>query len=379
MKPIRLLCGMLAPALLLADFTYTETSRITGGVMAAMSRSLGGLSKSMRNMTEPQTKTHILKGNKMAEIGPKDGTIYDLDAGSITTIDFEKRTYSTITFEQMRQAMDRMMEKNKGKMEESKAKGKDPQMEADFKMDIKETGKTAMVSGFNSKEVLMTFILEGKDKKSGQTGALETMSSIWVAQEKIPGYEELQEFRKKLAMKYAGAFLNSSMAGFGAAMASDPRMREAAEKMAKEAEKLNGVHLRQITKMGSQLDPAKASEISDPNATPQGPTAGDVAGKAAEKGATDTAEKQVLGRLGKIGGIGGLGGFGRKKPKQEQAPEPPPQQPAQNQQAQGQQSGILMEMVIESANFSNAPADGSKMAVPAGFQQVEHPMMKNAR
>lgn len=373
MKPIRVLCGMLAPAMLLADFTYTETTRITGGVMASMSRSLGGLSKTMRNMTEPQTRTHILKGNKMAEIGAKDGTIYDLDAGSITTIDFEKRTYSTITFEQMRQAMERMMAKNKGKMEESKAKG-NPDVQADFKVDIKETGKKQIVSGFNSKEVLMTFLIEGKDKKSGQSGAMETMSSIWVAQDNIPGYEEVQEFQKKLAMKYAGAFAKTSMAGFGAAMASDPRMREAMEKMAKEAEKLNGVHLRQITKMGSGLDPAKASEISDPNATPEGPTAGEVAGKAAEKSATDSAEKQVLGRLGRIGG---LGGFGRKKPKQEEAPPPPPQQPAQNQQ--GQPSGILMEMVVESANFSNAPADTSKMAVPDGFKQVEHPMVKESR
>jgi len=374
MKPIRILCGMLAPALLLADFTYTETTRITGGVMASMSRSLGGLSKSMRKVTEPQTRTHILKGNRMAEIGATDGTIYDLDAGSITTIDFEKRTYSTITFEQMRQAMERMMAKNKGKMEEAKASKGNPDVQADFKVDIKETGKTQMVSGFNAKEVIMTFLLEGKDKKSGQTGAMETMSSIWVAQEKIPGHEELQEFHKKLAMKYAGAFANSSMAGLGAAMASDPRMREAMEKMAKEAEKLNGVHLRQITKMGSGLDPAKASEISDPNATPQGPTAGEVAGKAAEKSAADSAEKQVLGRLGRIGG---LGGFGRKKPKQEEAPPPPPQQPAQNQQ--GQPSGILMEMVVESANFSNAPADTSKMAVPDGFKQVEHPMLKESR
>ncbi|MBL8173791.1 MAG: hypothetical protein JNK48_03930 [Bryobacterales bacterium] len=373
MKPIRVLCGMLAPALLLADFTYTDTTRITGGVMASMSRSLGGLSKSMRKITEPQTRTHIIKGNKMADIGATDGAIYDLDAGSITTIDFEKRTYSTITFEQMRQAMDRMMAKSKGRMDESKAKG-NSDVQADFKVDIKETGKTQMISGFNSKEVIMTFILEGKDKKSGQTGAMETMSSIWVAQEKIPGYEEVQEFQKKLAMKYAGAFANSSMAGLGAAMASDPRMREAMEKMAKEAEKMQGVHVRQITKMGTGLDPAKASEISDPNATPEGPTAGEVAGKAAEKTATESAEKQVLGRLGKIGGFGG---FGRKKPKQEEAPPPSPQQSGQNQQ--GQASGLLMEMVVDSANFSNAPADGSKLVVPDGFKQVEHPMLKESR
>ncbi len=366
---------MLAPALLLADFTYTETTRITGGVMASMSRSLGGLSKSMRSLTEPQTTTHILKGNKMAEIGPREGTIYDLDAGSITTIDFEKRTYSTITFEQMRQAMERMMAKNKGKIEEAKAKGKgDPNVEADFKVDIKETGKTQMISGFNAKEVIMTFVLEGKDKKSGQSGSIETMSAIWVAQEKIPGYEEVEEFQKKLAMKYAGALRSMATSNFAAAFASDPRMKEAMEKMAKEAEKLNGVHLRQITKMGTGLDPAKASEISDPNATPQGPTAGELAGKAAEKQAADSAEKQVLGRLGRIGG---LGGFGRRKPKQEQAPEPPPQPAAQNQQ--GQASGMLMEMVQESGNFSNAPADGSKLEVPAGFKQVEHPMLKEAR
>jgi hypothetical protein len=82
-----------------------------------------------------------------------------------------------------------------------------------------------------------------------------------------------------------------------------------------------------------------------------------------------------LGRAlpGGLGGLGGLGGFGRRKKEQPQ--EVPANPPGQDQGAQ-QQSGVLMEMVSEKSNFSTAAVDGSKVAVPAGFQQVEHPMLK---
>jgi hypothetical protein len=77
-----------------------------------------------------------------------------------------------------------------------------------------------------------------------------------------------------------------------------------------------------------------------------------------------------------LGIPGGFGGFGRRKKKQEEPPPPPP--PAQeNQQAAAANAGVLMEMVMEMNNFSTAPADSSKFNVPAGFKQVDHPMMRS--
>jgi hypothetical protein len=198
---------------------------------------------------------------------------------------------------------------------------------------------------------------------------MQTMLSIWLA-DKVAGYDELEDFNKRFAMKMASVYGSLAMGGPAMAMAGDPRFRDSMGKMAKEAEKLKGVQIRQVTKMGTNLDPSKAGEVTDPSTMPEGPTAGEAASRGAQSG----AERQAVGRLGRAlpGGLGGLGGFGRRKKEQPQ--EAPANPPAQNQSAQ--QSGILMEMLMEKSNFATSGVDASKLGVPSGFQQVEHPMLK---
>ncbi|HUQ91925.1 MAG TPA: hypothetical protein VM120_09600 [Bryobacteraceae bacterium] len=369
---------ILAPTLLLADFTYSETTRMTGGVLMNMSRALGGLSKDMRKVGEPTTSTVMVKGGRMMTTSGGTVQLWDLDKDTIINIDLEKQTYSTITFAEMKAAMQKAMERAKSNARPSETPAANPEnpkpgnTEMNVKMDIKETGKVQMISGLNTREVLMTFILEAKDKQSGESGAMDTMSSIWVA-DSVPGYDEVKAFHKRVAEKMSNSFAAGAFSRESMMAAMDPRMMNSMQKVAKEAEKLQGVHVRQITKVGVNLDPAKASEITDPSTMPQGPTAGGLAGRAATEGATQSAERRIGGRIGNIGGLGGLGGFGglgRRKQKE----EPPP--PPQNQQQPQQGSGVLMEMVMEMNNFSNAPLDASKFAVPAGFKQVPHPMLR---
>ncbi|MCC6362599.1 MAG: hypothetical protein IT165_03695 [Bryobacterales bacterium] len=371
----KLIAGsLLAPALLLADFTYTETTRMTGGALMQMSRTLGVFSKDLRRVGEPVTSTVIVQGNRMAHVNDRTAQIWDLDKESITEIDFEKRTWSTITFAQMKEAMEKAMQRAQQRVKETEDKRKEAEQKAEvsYKMDVKETGKVQNINGVNAHEVLMTMTFEAKDKQSGQSGQMETMSSIWVT-DSVPGYQELVDFQKRLALKMANALASPAMAGQAMMMASNPQFMTSMQKMAKEAEKLKGIHIKQITKMGMNLDPAKASEVTDPATMqqPQGPSVKEAAGDAA----TDSAASRIGRSIGIPGGLGGLGGFGRRKKKQEEPPPPPP--PAQeNQQAAAANSGVLMEMVMEMNNFSTAPADSSKFSVPAGFKQVDHPMMR---
>lgn len=369
MNPKTIGIALLIPATLLADFSYTTTTRVTGGAMAAMSRTLGGLSKGMRQMTEGRAQTVAIQGNRKVTYDDQHANIVDLDKETITDINFEKKSYSVVTFAQMREAIKRGMEKAKAggaKQEESKPSD----VEAEFKLDIKETGQTKAVSGINAKEVVMLVQVIGKDKKSGQSGAMDMLNSIWVADPSaVPGHKQEEEFNKKYAEKMAGiVFGGASPQAMMPGM--DPKMMAAMRKAAEEGQKLNGVHVLQISKMGTQLDPATASQISNPNDTPQGPTAGQVAGGAA----AGAAEGAALGRLGRIGGIGGLGGFGRRKKNKDTEEAKPAEKPAENNQAQA--SGLMMEMVIEQSNFTTAPVDASRFAVPAGFKQETHPMAK---
>src|SRR5260370_17238981 len=92
-----------ASASLHADFTYTETTQITGGSMLGLMKMAGAFSRQARQAGDPIVSTVAIKGNRMAHINPDRTEIIDLDAETITTIDTLKRQFTGMKFEQMKQ------------------------------------------------------------------------------------------------------------------------------------------------------------------------------------------------------------------------------------------------------------------------------------
>jgi hypothetical protein len=217
--------------------------------------------------------------------------------------------------------------------------------------------------------------MEGTEKDSGQKGGMLVISNMWLA--KVSGYDEISNFYKRMGEKIAW------MPGTGMMAMGRSEVAKGFSELYKEASKLDGMPLVQIVTMRPKLDPetekqlAEAMAKQDPAAPkpeePQGPTAGQVAGDAAAGAATGAAAS----RLGRLGGLGGLGGFGRRKKQQEEQPQPAPAQ--QQQQGAPQASGALLEMTMETSNFSTGPVDGSKFEVPAGFKKVESDLQKALR
>lgn len=344
----------------LADFSYEQTSKMTGGAMAGMMRVAGAFSKAAR---EPQKMTMMVRGDQMATVTASNVSIIDLNSETITDVDLEKKTYATITFAQMAEAMAKMAEK----MGQAK---KDGQADVQFKADVKNTGATKVIQGMNTKETIVTLTMEAKDAKSGNTGAMNFTMDMWMAPD-IPGYGEVRAFYNRMAQKMAwtpgGGMMGPMMAQYGKGMAE----------LTKEMSKLEGIPVLQITSIGgsgqgmpSEADLAQAEAQGQQQQQQPQPNAQEAAGSAAAGAA--------VGRLGgRLGGLaGGLGGFGRRK-KQEQPQEQPAAQP-QPQAAPPQRSsapGALMELTTELTGFSSS-VDASKFSVPSGFKQVEHGMVK---
>src|SRR2546423_12769042 len=95
--------ALCVPACLLADFSYEESTKITGGMMAGMMKFAGAFSKQAR---EPIQSNVAIKGNRMAHWSKDRATVIDLDSETITEINFPKKTYSVMTFAEMKQAME---------------------------------------------------------------------------------------------------------------------------------------------------------------------------------------------------------------------------------------------------------------------------------
>src|ERR1700679_3587154 len=179
-----------ASASLHADFTYTETTQITGGSMVGMMKVAGGFSKQARQMGGPMVSAGGHKGNRMAHINPDHTEIIDLDAETITNIDTLKKQYTVMTFEQMRQQIAAAAAKMKE--EQQKAGQPAPQQpsttDVSFQIQVRNTGQTKDVSGISTNESILTMNMDATDKSSGQTGSLAITNDLWFATE-VHGYE----------------------------------------------------------------------------------------------------------------------------------------------------------------------------------------------
>jgi hypothetical protein len=366
--------GVLGAASLFADFSYEQSSKITGGAMASMMRVAGAFSREAR---EPVRSTIMVKGNRMVTLGKNQATVIDLDRETITDINFDKKTYSSITFQQMAQALEAMARK-------LKQQPGAPDMK--FKVDVKETGQTRQIQGLNTSQKILSFEIEGTDAKSGQKGSIVVQADMWLAAA-MPGYGEVQNFYTRMAQKVNW----NPGGGMGMMGMSQPGIGKGLQGLQKEAAKLDGVPVLQITRMipkGEGTEAAMADQggqsqqvESAPPPEPR-PSAGEVAGQAAGQTAGTEINRRSGGRFGGLSaGLGGLGGrFGRGRKQEQQQQQEQSEQPAQQQTPQAPaQPGVLMELTTELASFSSAPVDGSRFEVPAGFKHVEHDMLKQTR
>ncbi len=338
---------------LLADFSYEQTSKITGGAMAGMMKFAGAFSKQAR---EPIKTSVMVKGDRMVNVSAQGAQVIDLGKETITHIDFQKKTYSVMTFAEFSQAIQQLG--NRGKEEEG--------MQVTVKPSVKQTGETKNIAGFDTRQVILTIEMEGTDKKTGKPALMMTMTSdMWLASS-VTGYDEVRNFYKRMSQKINWSPNMGMMAPAG----SSKGMAE----MIKEMSKLDGVPVLQLVKMGGPAGQPGAAE----------PAAGQPPQQPQQEQQAQAEEKPSAGgALGKLGGrLGGFGGFGRKKKQEQQEQAPPPATPEAapaQQQGQGGAPGSLMEMTTELTGFSTAAVDASKFDVPAGFKQVESDMLKGRR
>jgi len=140
-----------------------------------------------------------VKGDRLVHRSPLHTSIIDLSNETITSIDQPKKTYSVITFAEMKQAMEQMSEK----MQQQQQKKGGDQADMKFKVSANATGKKKAVNGFDSSEMLLTMQMEGTDKKSGQSAAMVVFADSWIAPS-VPGYNEVREFYKRWPRRSRG-------------------------------------------------------------------------------------------------------------------------------------------------------------------------------
>ncbi|HKE25488.1 MAG TPA: hypothetical protein VKB88_24180 [Bryobacteraceae bacterium] len=318
---------VLGSSTLLADFSYQEKSTLTGGAMMSMLKVAGVFSKGARDARGPMVSTVAIKGNRMLHRSDLHTSIIDLDAQTITSIDMQKKTYTVMTFEQMKQMMEQMAQKM------HQQDPNNPQMQVKVSADA--TGKTRQINGADTKEMVVKIEMVMTDQKSGQQGSMPITVDAWIGPA-VKGYDEVRAFYKRMAEKIGWTPGSNAFMG-------RPDIAKGMSEAYKEVSKLDGVPLFETMTIGG------AGQQGTPGAAPPPPSA-------------DSQDQSQPQQKPSLGGLLGRGiGVNRNKSSSSE-----PQQSSSNSN-----SGALMEMTVEIGGFSTAPVDEGQFAVPDGFKQVQ--------
>ncbi len=365
-----MMCGSVAGY---ADFKYTESSKMTGGAVMGAMKFAGVFSKQARDANGAQISTKSVKGNRLREENA-DGSVQviDLDGKRFIKIDPKARTYSIVTFEQMKQQMLAAQERMKAEQAKQPTDG---QPKANLKLTPKvessATGATRNLLGLDTKEmkIRIEMLMETDDPKAqGQQISSVMDTDSWIAPA-VPGYDELKQFYVKMAkqMEWVPGAMMGGMA--------NSNIQVSMAELKKNNAKIDGIPLLQTVSMslgGSAIASATASanaQSAPPaQATPTPPPA---------QTQESASAKDVIAQG--IAGHFGLGGFGKKKKKTEDPPAADQSQTANGSAGTSSPApapaaatpGSLMEMTIEVTSYSADALDKSLFDVPAGYAQVQ--------
>ena len=354
-----------------ADFKYTETTKISGGMMAGMAKMMGAFSKQMRQAEQPVTSTIYVKGNRMRRDNANgEVQIIDLPNRQFIYINPAQHSYYIMTFDQMREAMQKMQQAMQQGMHQQNAKPGQPQVTMTPHIEVKNTGQTRQILGQNAQEVNINMGLDMQSQNAqnpAQNGSMTMTTTVdeWVAPN-ISGYDEVRNFYQQMAKEINWVP--------SAGMSSDPRMRQSMVELAKSGKIPNGLPLLSTTSMGMALPPGAAGAQG---ANTQANNQGQQSSSSSQQN-TQSASNPEQAAAKALGGLmGGFGGFGRHKKKQQQDQSSQQDTSASTNPngaaAPAAGGGSLMQITMEVTSFSTDSIDSGIFEIPAGFTKAEPP------
>jgi hypothetical protein len=303
-----------------------------GGAIGKLVNMFGG-----KGAREGVTSMVAVKGNRKVTMSDTTGQIIDLTEEKIYDLDVKKKTYTVTTFAELRKQMEeaqRDAEKSareERSSEPSKPAEKDPnakEYEVDF--DMKNTGASKTINGFNTRQTVVTITVREKGKTLNDAGGMVMTTDLWTAPN-APSTKDLMDFDLKYAQKlYGPMVVGASAQDMAMAMAMYPQIKPALDKMRAEGTKVEGTAILTEIKMEA-VPPGTANQTSEAIAAPEEP------------------KKRGLGGM-----LGGLKKMAEQAEKGNSNAKP--------------QRAIIMTTSVEMTKLTT-DVDAASVALPAGFTE----------
>jgi hypothetical protein len=391
-KPVALILagGVELAQAALGDASYQESTQITGGQLIDALKSLPFAKQKIQKILDPIVSSNMLHGNQFASVSTSSTQIIDLDQETITHIDPERKTYTVITFAQMRQAMQdgaKKLGEAQNKAQATPPAATDAQasqIQVTYEVSVTDTGVSRAVNGIMAKEQILTMKAHVTNTSPSHDAGpnmitYSYIADIWSA----PEPAEMREiaafyvrYAKKILQGVDAATLLESLkpvvtgSALASIFASNPGMGPAAQemmkKMAIEMQKIKGTTIVDIARFGRDAMIAPSGTVA---ATPPPPPS--MAGNPlVTQVATNTASDVAASQVAKLGSIGGA--FGRSLLGALHKPAS-----STNDAAIGTPGGaspstaVLFESTTQKSNFSSDAISVTAFQIPAGFAKVD--------
>ena len=246
-----------------ADVKNREKGQVKfEGMLGTMTRMFGGKAAS-----EGIVSTNAVKGSRKATLNDTTGRIVDLQEEKVYDLDFKKKEYTVTTFAELRKRLQEAQERAAREARESKdapkesdeqkSAGKEKEVEFDF--DVKETGQTRSIAGYDARQVVMTLTVREKGKTLDESGGLVVTTDSWLGPE-IPALKELAEFEMKYWKAIAPETATVSAEQMATVIAMYPLIKPAMDRMNQEKVNLKGTPLATTMKFEGVKSKAQIEE-----------------------------------------------------------------------------------------------------------------------
>lgn len=316
-----------------AEVKKEERNQVSfSGMLGRMFNFFGG-----KSAKEGVVSSVAVSGDrKMTVTGENTAQIVDLREEKLYDLDLRRKTYKVTTFEEMRRQM-REAEQKARESASRESKDEQPQnqgKELEVDVDIKNTGQTKAINGFDTRQVIATITVREKGKKLEDSGGLVMTVDTWLT--KGASLKEIADFDRRYYEKLAGPMTAVDAQQMAAAMAMFPGLKEAFARLSRED--FGGTAIQTTTK----IDSVKSAE------------------QMKQQGSTSSASSDSGSNPPSLGGaIGGLMRRRQQQKQQEQAADNPNANPARSTFMT-----INNEVLKIATNVTAAD-----VAMPAGFKE----------
>lgn len=216
-----------------------------GGAIGKLVNMFGG-----KGAREGVTTIVAVKGNRKATMSDSTGQIIDLTEEKIYDLDIKRQTYKVTTFAQLRAEMEKARREAEQSAREaapsepsqpSTPAAKDPnQKEVEVDFDLKNTGATRTINGFDTRQSVMTITVREKGKTLDESGGMVMTTDLWLAPN-APSTKELFEFDLRYAeMVYGPMVTGASAKDMAMVLAMYPQIKPGLDRMRAEGAKIDG-------------------------------------------------------------------------------------------------------------------------------------------